>query len=136
MESESKYKYGDLTEKIIGLAMKVHSKMGSGFMEIIYQRCLAIEFKLNDIAFAEEFEMPIYYGDYRVGTRRVDLFVEEKVSVELKAIQKLDDTNLAQALNYLEAYNLEVGLLINFGGKSLEFKRLLNRKYKSILIKK
>ena len=132
MESKSNYKYSELTEKIIGLAMKVHSAMGSGFQEIIYQRCLAIEFKQNNIAYIEEFEMPIFYDQYRVGTRRVDFFVEDKISLELKAITKLDDTNLAQVLNYLEAYNLEIGLLINFGGKSLEFKRLLNRKYKKV----
>ena len=130
MERNIKYKYSEITEKIIGLAMKVHSAMGSGFQEIIYQRCLAIEFKQNNIAYIEEFEMPIYYYGYNVGMRRVDFFVEGKICVELKAIINLDDTNLAQALNYLEAQNSEVGLLLNFGAKSLQYKRLLNRKYK------
>lgn len=129
--TEQKYKYGDITEKIIGCAMRVHSAMGGGFMEIVYQRCMAIEFKLNNIAFVEESEMPIYYLGYKVGTRRVDFFVEDKIILELKATGKLDDTHLAQALNNLEASNNEIGMLINFGGKSLEFKRLLNKKFKN-----
>jgi GxxExxY protein len=135
MQSNQKYKYGDITEKIIGCAMKVHAAMGSGFMEKVYQRCLAIEFGLNNIAYIEELDLPIFYNTlekpYKVGSRRVDFYVEDKIMVELKAKTVLDDDHLAQALNYLEASNHEIGLLINFGGRSLEVKRLLNRKYKA-----
>jgi GxxExxY protein len=123
-------KYAETTEKIIGCAMKVHSTLGNGFQEVIYQRCLAIEMEKQGIAFSREYEMPIHYNGIEVGTRRVDFLVEEKISVELKALTKLEDVHLAQAINYLEAYNLEVGLLINFGTRSLEFKRLHNKKYK------
>jgi GxxExxY protein len=123
-------KYEELTRKIIGCAMQVHSTLGNGFQEVIYQRCLAIEFIENEIDFQRELEMPIFYHNQQVGTRRVDFLVENKIMVELKALIQLEDVHLAQAINYLEAYNLEVGLLINFGAKSLEFKRLLNRKYR------
>ena len=122
-------KYEDITEKIIGCAMKVHSTLGNGFQEVIYQRCMEIEMPKQELSFRREFEMPVYYDGIQVGTRRVDFLVEEKISVELKAVIKLEEVHLAQALNYLEAYNLEVGLLINFGAKSLEFKRLYNKKY-------
>jgi GxxExxY protein len=120
------YKYSDLTEKIIGCSMRVHNTLGNGFQEVIYQRALAIELKKLDIDFDRELEMPIIYDGISIGTRRVDFLVEEKVSVELKAVTKLENVHLAQAINYLEAYNLEVGLLINFGNTSLEFKRLIN----------
>ena len=123
-------KYEEITGKIIGYAMKVHSIMGCGFPEVIYQRCLAIEMQNNNIQFMREYEMPVYYEGQQVGTRRVDFFVENQVMVELKAVSALDDVHIAQALNYLEAYNAEVGLLLNFGGKSLEFKRLYNKKLK------
>jgi GxxExxY protein len=102
------------------------------FQEVIYQRALAIEMHLANIEFKREFEMPIFYGDERIGTRRVDFLVEGIVSVELKALTKLEDVHFAQAINYLEAYNHEIGLLINFGERSLNFKRLTNKKYKSI----
>jgi GxxExxY protein len=125
------YKYSELTSKIIGCAMTVHNTLGSGFQEVIYQRALEIEMSLAGLYFKREFDMPIMYREVQIGTRRVDFFVEEKVSVEIKAVSHMDDTNLAQALNYLEVYNLEVGLLINFGERSLKFKRLLNKKYKA-----
>jgi GxxExxY protein len=123
-------KYEDITEKIIGCAMKVHSALGNGFQEVIYQRCLEIEMSKQSLHSVREVEMPIYYDGQEVGTRRADFLVEDKVMVELKALTALEDVHLAQALNYLEAYNLEVGLLINFGSRSLEFKRLHNKKYR------
>ena len=110
--------------------MTVHSTLGNGFQEVIYQRALEIEMRLAGIRFRREFEMPIYYREEKIGTRRVDFFVEELISVELKATTKLEDSHFAQAINYLEAYNLEIGLLINFGEISLNFKRLTNKKYK------
>jgi len=98
---------------------------------VIYQRALAIEFSLADIPFSREFEMPIFYHNQQIGTRRVDFLVNEVLSVEIKAVTKLEDVHFAQAINYLEAYNLEVGLLINFGERSLNFKRLQNKKFKN-----
>ncbi|SFE50770.1 GxxExxY protein [Thermophagus xiamenensis] len=115
------YKYSELTGKIIGCAMKVHAALGNGFQEVIYQRALAIEMADEGIAYSREYEMPVYYKNQQIGTRRVDFLVEKVISVELKAITKLEDVHLAQAINYLEAYDLEVGLLINFGAKSLQF---------------
>lgn len=128
---KEEYKYSELTSKIIGCAMTVHNTLGNGFQEVIYQRALAIEMRLTGIDFNREFEMPIFYREEQIGTRRVDFLVQNKISVELKAITKLEDVHFAQAINYLEAYNLEIGLLINFGETSLNFKRLTNKKYKS-----
>jgi len=127
---KEQYKYSELTAKIIGCAMFVHKILGNGFQELIYQRALEIEMRLATIAFTREHEMPIYFRDEAIGTRRVDFLVEGIISVELKAITKLEDVHLAQAINYLEAYNLEIGLLINFGETSLSFKRLTNKKYR------
>jgi GxxExxY protein len=124
---KKEYKYSDLTSGIIGCAMKVLSTLGNGFQEVIYQRALAIEMTRQGFAFMREMEMPIYYDDQQIGTRRVDFFVEDKIMVELKALIQLEDVHLAQAINYLEAYNMEVGLLINFGSKSLQFKRVQNK---------
>lgn len=125
------YKYSELTSQVIGCAIEVHKQLGNGFQEVIYQRALEIEMSLAGITFSREFEMPIYYRNSQIGTRRVDFLVEGIISVELKAITKLEDVHLAQAINYLEAYNLEIGLLLNFGERSLNFKRLSNKKYKS-----
>ncbi len=110
--------------------MKVHTTLGNGFQELIYQRCLAIELENQGIQFVREQEMPIFYDNHEVGTRRADFLVEQKVLVEIKAVINLEDVHLAQALNYLEAYNLDVGLLINFGARSLQFKRVLGRSFK------
>lgn len=123
------YKYKEITGKIIGAAMQVHKVLGNGFQEVIYQRALGIEMPYFGLSFKREFEMPIYYREQQIGTQRVDLLIEDIISVELKAIIKLEDVHLAQAINYLEAYNVKVGLLINFGSKSLEFKRLINSNF-------
>jgi GxxExxY protein len=127
------FKFGEITEKIIGAAFRVHNSLGCGFQEVIYQRAMELELKLISLEYLREFEMPIFYLDQQIGTRRVDFFVESKISVELKALTKLEDVHLAQAINYLEAYNLEIGLLINFGSKRLEFHRFTNKKYNSTL---
>jgi len=119
-------KYEEITHKIIGCAMKVHSTLGNGFQEVIYQRALAIEMEKQSLSFKREMEMTIFYEGIDIGTRRVDFFVEENIMVELKALIKLEDVHLAQAMNYCQAYNLPIGLLINFGSKSLEFKRVYN----------
>jgi len=117
----------ELTYKIIGCAMNVHNTLGNGFQEVIYQRCLAIELERADIEFLREQELPIFYEGIHVGTRRADFIVANEVMVELKAMVKLEDVHLAQALNYLTAYQIEKGLLINFGSTSLEIKRLFRK---------
>lgn len=134
--SNEKYKYSELTEKVIGCAMNVHKTLDNGFQEVIYQRALEIEMQLAGLSFDREFEMPIIYREQYIETRRVDFLVEEVIPVELKAVILIEDVHYAQAINYLEAYNLEVGLLINFGETSLNFKRLTNKKYKSLISSK
>ncbi|HNU14415.1 MAG TPA: GxxExxY protein [Chitinophagaceae bacterium] len=124
------YKYKEITEKIIGSAMRVHAVLGNGFQEVIYQRALELEMEEAGLRFTRELSMPIHYKGRNIGERRVDFFVEEKIMVKLKAIIQLEKVHLAQAKNYLEAYNVQVGLLINFGNISLEFKRLENQKFK------
>jgi len=114
----------ELTYRIIGCAMKVHATLGNGFQEVIYQRALAIEMGKAKLNFARELEILIYYDNVEIGSRRADFLVENKVLVELKALIKLEDVHLAQGLNYLVAYKLEKGLLLNFGARSLEVKRL------------
>ena len=126
------HKHSVLTGNVIGCAMTVHSASGNGFQEVIYQRALAIEMADPRIVFSREHEMPIYYKAQQIGTRRVNFLLEGVVSVELKAIIQLDEVHLAQAINYLEAYDLEVGLLINFGARSLQFKRVTNNMFKQI----
>ena len=120
-------KYKDITEKIIGASFEVHKFLGDGFQEVICQRALAFEFSQAGLSFAREIEQEIYYKELRepIGTRRADFIVEDKVLVELKALKELEDVHLAQMLNYLKVYKLEVGLLINFGSKSMTFKRLV-----------
>ncbi|MCC6584973.1 MAG: GxxExxY protein [Chitinophagales bacterium] len=119
--------YSDITEKIIGASFEVHKFLGNGFQEVIYQRALAYEMQNAELYFAREIEQDIFYKDLQepIGVRRADFVVENKVLVELKALKEIEDVHLAQTLNYLRAYKLEIGLLINFGGKSLTFKRLV-----------
>ena len=119
------YLHSELTYKIIGCAIEVHKALGNGFQEVIYQRALEIEMSLQGLRFTREYEMQIFYKGYEIGTRRVDFFVEDKIMVEIKALVQLEDVHLAQAINYLEAYGLEVGLLLNFGDTSLQFKRVM-----------
>jgi GxxExxY protein len=125
---KTEYKYSEITEGVIGCAMRVHQKMRNGYPELIYHNCLVIEFRKTGIKFQNEVELPIFYEGIEVGKRRIDFLIESKVVLEIKAITELTDAHLAQGLNYLEGLNLEVGLLINFGSKSLEIKRLINNK--------
>jgi GxxExxY protein len=127
---KEEYKYSELTGRIIGCAMRVHSALGNGFQEVIYQRALQIEMGDNALSFSREHEMPIFYKNHQIGTRRVDFLVEGVISVELKAVAVLENVHLAQAINYLEAYDLEIGLLINFGAKTMQHNRLINKKFK------
>jgi len=124
--------FNDCTSRIIGCAMRVHTALGNGFQEVIYQRALEIELAVEGLRFIREMEMPIFYRNEQIGTRRVDFFVEGEIMVELKAIIELENVHLAQAINYLEAYNIRTGLLINFGSQSLQFKRLLNKKFTNV----
>ena len=121
------YPESELTFRIIGCAMEVHNILGNGFQEVIYQRALAIEMNRQRISFARESEMDIHYRGQLIGKRRVDFFVEQKVMVEIKAVIQLEDAHLAQAINYLEASGTEVGLLLNFGARSLQYKRVMKR---------
>lgn len=118
----------EITRKIIGCAMRVHSTLGNGFQEVIYQRALAIEMEKQGLGFQREMEMTIFYESIDIGSLRVDFFVQDKVMVELKALEKIEDLHKAQAINYCEAYGIADGLLINFGAQSLEFKRVYNKK--------
>lgn len=120
--------YEEITGKIIGCCMRVHSALGPGFQESVYCRALEIELRCENMQSVSEKEFSIYYRNEVVGKRRVDFFVEDKILVEIKAVATLDDVHLAQALNYLEAFQKPIGLLINFGAKSLQFKRLYNNK--------
>jgi GxxExxY protein len=121
------FKHSALTGKIIGCAIEVHKQLGNGFQEVVYQRALAIEMGIQGLSFEREKEMPLSYKGYDIGTRRVDFFVEELIMLEIKAVIQLEDVHLAQAINYLEAYNMEVGLLVNFGSKKLDFKRVMKK---------
>ena len=129
--TNEKYPLSDLTGKIIKCAIEVQKHLGNGIQEVIYQRALAIEFALQQVPFEREFEMPLYYKGEHIGTRRVDFFVAGKVMVEIKAVIQLEDVHLAEAINYLEAYQMEAGLLINFRSKSLDFKQVMNKKNQS-----
>jgi GxxExxY protein len=119
-----------ITYRIIGCAMKVHRHLGNGFQEVIYQRALAIEFEKQGLIFSRELEVPIFYEQVEIGRRRVDFLVENEIMLELKAVTQVEDVHLAQGLNYLVAYKLDKGLLINFGSRSLEIKRLRHPKNK------
>jgi GxxExxY protein len=125
----SELKYKEITEQVIGAAMRVHAALGNGFQEVIYQRALQIELTELSVSFEREYSMPLFYKHHQVGERRVDFLVEGKISVELKAVINLEPVHFAQTRNYLEAYNLEIGLLLNFGSTSLQFKRLQNPKF-------
>lgn len=128
---KDRYPESELTGKIIGCAMEVHKILGNGFQEVIYQRALDIEMRNQGLEFSREHEMGISYKGEYIGTRRVDFFVESKIMLELKAVMQPEDVHLAQAINYLEAYNMQIGLLINFGSKSLQFKRVMKPLKKS-----
>ena len=124
---EPEFKYADITGKIIGAAMTVHTALGNGFQEVIYQRALALELTNVGLAFSRELEMPVHYNGVEVGTRRADFLVEGKILAELKAVSKIEDAHIAQTINYLEAYKLEIALLLNFGSTQLQYRRFTNQ---------
>ena len=127
---KGEHKHSELTGRVIGCAMAVHSALGNGFQEVIYQRALAIEMADQGLSFSREHEMPIFYKELQVGTRRADFLVANVDFLVTRGFRVGEDVHLAQAINYLEAYDLEVGLLINFGARSLQFKRVTNKKTK------
>ncbi|SMO77703.1 GxxExxY protein [Saccharicrinis carchari] len=126
-----KYEHSALTGKIIKAAMEVHNHLGNGFQEVIYQRALSIELNMQGLAHEREKEMDLSYKGFPIGKRRVDFFVEEKIMLEIKAVKELEVVHLAQAINYLEAYGMQIGLLINFGSTSLQFKRVMKPRPKN-----
>ena len=123
-----KYIHSDITSEILNVAFEVHKIIGPGFVELVYLRSMIVECGLRSMEIDSEIELPIFYKNVRVGSRRADLLVKKKVIVELKAVVELNDNHLAQAINYLEAFDLEVGLLLNFGSKSLQYKRVIHPK--------
>ncbi len=127
------FKHGEISEKIIGAAFRVHGTLGNGFQEVIYQRAMELEFRFISLNTSVNLKCQFFYMDQNIGTRRVDFLIDSKISAELKAIIELEDVHIAQAINYLEAYNLEIGLLINFGETSLKFHRIIsqNRRLKN-----
>lgn len=127
---KSEYKHSEITEAVIGCAMKVHNSLGKGFPEVIYQRAFLIELNKTELTIEREIEQSVYYEDQLVGKRRVDFLINKTILVEIKAIGELDNSSINQILNYIEAFNLEIGLLINFGKDRLEFKRFTNNKLK------
>ncbi len=128
--SREELKYSELTEIIISAAMKVHRSLGPGFPEIIYQRAVEVELKNRNIVFKAEQELPVFYEGVLVGKRRLDLLVENKILIELKAVSEWEKKHFNQVLNYLEAFDVEIGLLLNFGLESLQIKRFINNKFK------
>lgn len=128
---KKEYKFSQLTGDIIGCAMRLHAKLGNGYPEIIYQRGLAHEMEKTGITFSREVEMPVYYDGIKIGTRRADFIINEQVVLELKAVSGTNNRHTNQVLNYLKAYNMEIGLLINFGENSLRPKRFINSKFRN-----
>lgn len=129
MMDDSK-KYSDLTGKIIGCATEVYRTIGKGFQEVIYQRALELELQIADISFKSEFDLPILYKGKSVGNHRVDFLINDLICVEIKAVTDLESLHMSQTKIHLEAFNQEIGLLINFGAKSLQIKRVINSKFK------
>jgi GxxExxY protein len=126
--------YNPLTHRIIGCAMRVHALLGSGFSEVIYQRALAIELEREEVVAQREVETPIYFRGQQIGTRRVDFLAagptpDQPILVELKATTDFTDAHFAQIINYLEAYRLHVGLLLNFGASSLQYRRFVKTSF-------
>jgi len=121
MELEHK----ELTEQIIGAAIRVHKKLGPGFIESIYEKALMIELRKCDTQVNAQKEMIVRYDDIEVGRHRLDLFVEETIVVELKAIKNLEDIHFAIVKSYLKSVGKKHGLLLNFAKVKLEIKRVI-----------
>jgi GxxExxY protein len=120
----------NLTHKVIGCAMSVYKALGNGFNEEIYQKALSVEFEMNGIEYIQDHKMDIIYKENKIGTRIVDFFIEGCLMLEIKLLTEILEEHRIQGINLLEAYRIADGLLINFGGSSLEFKRVYNNKLK------
>ncbi len=114
----------ELSQKVIGCAMRVHRTLGCGFLETVYEKALAIELRRNRVSFQNQIKLLVHYRDEVVGKYFADLIIENELLLELKASKSLDSTGESQLLNYLNASNIQVGLLINFGSTSLQFRRM------------
>ena len=125
---KEQYIHSEITAEILSVAFEVHKTIGPGFMESVYKKAMLVECSLRNIETDSEIDFPVFYKNIKVGSRRADIVIKKKVIVELKAVTELNDTHLAQAINYLEAFNLDVGLLLNFGSKSLQYKRIIHPK--------
>jgi len=121
----AEFLYKELTYAIIGAAMEVHKTLGGGFLEAVYQKALAYELHLRDIPFEEQVHLQVFYKEQFVGEYIADFVIDGKIIVEIKAVSALNDAHIAQTLHYLAATKHKVGLLINFGSKSLEHRRLV-----------
>ena len=132
LHDDGTYKYSELISQINSLALNIHKRLGNGFQKVIYKRALALEFNLNNIPFKREVEMGVFYKKEKIGSRRIDFLIDNKISIEIITTSQLEKEQLAQAIYYLEAYNLKVGLIINFGNKNLEFERLVNKKNQNL----
>ncbi len=128
---ENSLVHGGITRTVIGVAMEVHSKLGPGFLESVYDESLAVELRLQNVNFERQKKIPVFYKGQQVKEFYCDYLVEGKVVVEIKAVKKLNEINRLQVVNYLKAGAFEVGLLLNFGEKSLDYQRLVNTKYQN-----
>lgn len=128
--ADNHYKHVKLTEQIIGCAYKVHSKLGTGFMEKIYENALMVELNNAGLSAQQQYPIKVYYDEIIIGDHLADIVVEDKVVIELKAVNQLVRAHEVQLVNYLKATNLEVGLLINFGDKLTVKRKVLSKNYK------
>lgn len=122
-------KINDLTHKILACAMKVYNTLGNGFEDAVYQRALVIEMEFQGLSFEREKEMSIYYHDIEIGTHKVDFLIDKKLILDVKVVNELLPVHINQAVNYCEAYNIDDGLLVNFGKTSFEFKRVYKKNH-------
>jgi len=125
---KNSYVASGLTGDIIGAAMEVHTHLGPGFLESVYEEALAYEFELQKIKFQRQRELPVFYKEKYIKPFVCDFIVADKVIVELKALKQIGEIEKLQVINYLKASGFEIGLLFNFGNKSLEWNRLINTK--------
>jgi len=127
---KNQYVASEITGDIIGAAMEVHRRLGPGFLESVYEEALAVELKINNIKFERQKELPVFYRDKVIKTFVCDFIIDKQIIVELKAIKQIGEIEKIQVISYLKASGIEIGLLINFGNVSLEYKRLINSRKK------
>ena len=123
---EDQYLHKELTRKIIGAAMEVYNTLGCGFLESVYEEALTLEFRMRNIEFERQKPLDVFYKGARVKQFVCDFLVAGSVLVELKAVKELTGIDMGQVLNYLKSTNLKLGLLLNFGAGSLQYKRVIN----------